>query len=136
MYYHKFYNTVIFFFIFGVLHVKSDQVKNEQSKNIQPGKESALREGDCAKAVLADMVYQDHVRKPGIPFITRNATLPWHGDAKIYCVIVEPDREQTPGARVSIKDGGINHTFVNLEIVSKTGEGLDYVVQVFGKNVK
>ncbi|XP_050515643.1 uncharacterized protein LOC126890604 [Diabrotica virgifera virgifera] len=129
----KLHLTTICIFVLMSFEIFGDQSKTIEVEAVV---ETGLREGDCSKAVLSDMVFQDHIRKPTIPLISRNASVTWHGDAKIYCIIAEPEKEQTPGSNVIVKDGGVNHTFVNLEIHSKKGEGLDYAVQIFGIKVR
>ncbi|KAG5879914.1 hypothetical protein JTB14_014387 [Gonioctena quinquepunctata] len=108
-------------------------------KNVKLGKEPEpiekfeLREGNCSKAIIGDLVFQDHVHLWGVPFISRNTTSSWQGDPKIYCILALSQKDITVGSTIFVKDGGVNHTYVTLEMHSKKNNGLEYNIQIFGK---
>ncbi|XP_050510994.1 uncharacterized protein LOC114336463 isoform X2 [Diabrotica virgifera virgifera] len=92
-----------------------------------------LREGNCLNAVAADLVHQEHVHKSRVPFVTRSTTAKYYGDKKIYCIIATSQKDASKGSTVEIKDGGVNHNFVNFEFNSSKNHGLEYNVQVYAR---
>lgn len=47
-----------------------------------------------------------------------------------------PSKQNAAGAEVLVSEGGVNHTFVTIEMHSKRNEGLDYTIEVFAKKIK
>uniref|UniRef100_A0A6P7GEZ2 Uncharacterized protein LOC114336463 isoform X1 n=1 Tax=Diabrotica virgifera virgifera TaxID=50390 RepID=A0A6P7GEZ2_DIAVI len=94
---------------------------------------SELREGNCLNAVALDLVYQEHIHKSRLLIKARSATAKYYGDKKIYCIIATSQKDASKGSTVEIKDGGINHNFVNFEFNSSKNHGLEYNVQVYAR---
>ncbi|XP_050510993.1 uncharacterized protein LOC114336463 isoform X1 [Diabrotica virgifera virgifera] len=92
-----------------------------------------LRVGNCLYAVASDLVHQEHVHRTRLPFINRTATAKYYGDKKIYCIIATSQKDASKGSTVEIKDGGVNHNFVNFEFNSSKNHGLEYNVQVYAR---
>ncbi|KAG5879915.1 hypothetical protein JTB14_014388 [Gonioctena quinquepunctata] len=102
-------------------------------KGPKPIEKFELREGNCSKAIMGDLVFQDHVHLKRVPFISRETTSSWHGDQKIYCILALSQKDSSVNSTISVADGGVNHTHVTLEMHSKKNHGLEYNIQIFGK---
>ncbi|CAG9860180.1 unnamed protein product [Phyllotreta striolata] len=122
-------------FIFLCLFVVDIRATGNSSEALVPPVERELRQGNCESTPNEDLVFQDHIYKPAIPLLVRNATASCHGDYKIYCVTVKPSDQSDPTAEIIVSEGGVNHTFVTIEIHSKRNEGIDYGVRVFAKKL-
>ncbi|KAG5879912.1 hypothetical protein JTB14_014385 [Gonioctena quinquepunctata] len=92
-----------------------------------------IRDGDCTNARVEDMVFRDRVQYNAIPFIEGTKTSNWYGDPVIYCVMAMSLIPQSEGSTVTIKEGGVGHSFVTLEMHTKRGHGFDYNINVFAK---
>ncbi|KAJ8924131.1 hypothetical protein NQ315_006914 [Exocentrus adspersus] len=88
--------------------------------------------GNCSYALARDLVYHEHVDKVFVPLVQRNATSVWYGDQTVYCIKALNENEESEGGVAFIKEGGISHHFVTIEMHSKTGNALHYDVQVYG----
>ncbi|KAJ8955770.1 hypothetical protein NQ318_008644 [Aromia moschata] len=90
--------------------------------------------GNCSIALAADIIFTDHVHKLLIPFVQRNATSSWHGDQKIYCLeVLNEDSDNSTRGTAFVKEGGVGHTFVTIEMHSKTSHGMEFDIMVYGK---
>uniref|UniRef100_A0A6P7GCP8 Uncharacterized protein LOC114336463 isoform X3 n=1 Tax=Diabrotica virgifera virgifera TaxID=50390 RepID=A0A6P7GCP8_DIAVI len=93
---------------------------------------SEIREGNCLH-IGPHFYYKEYIYRYGFPFITRSATAKYYGDKKIYCIIATSQKDASKGSTVEIKDGGVNHNFVNFEFNSSKNHGLEYNVQVYAR---
>ncbi|KAJ8924132.1 hypothetical protein NQ315_006915 [Exocentrus adspersus] len=89
--------------------------------------------GNCSLALARDMVYHEHIHKNFVLLVERNATSSWYGDQRIYCLKALNENKESEGGIAFIKEGGIGHNFVTIEMHSKRGNKMDYDVQIYGK---
>lgn len=96
-------------------------------------------QGSCSAAKDSDMVHHEIVQRDTIPFITRNATVTWFGDHKLFCIkIINEYKKQfgKGGGTVFIKHGGLGHNFVTIEMHSEKGGPMSFLIFLYGKKVK
>ncbi|KAL1509614.1 hypothetical protein ABEB36_004325 [Hypothenemus hampei] len=101
-----------------------------------PEEFSEITAGNCSEAKDSDMVYHEVVTRANIPFISRNVTSTWYGDSRLFCVkIVNEYYRQNGkgGGTVILKQGGVGHFFVVLEMHSETGGPLSFLIFLYGK---
>ncbi|XP_057657753.1 uncharacterized protein LOC130894786 [Diorhabda carinulata] len=92
-----------------------------------------IKDGNCDNAKTTERVFANHVTKIGLPFITQKADVSWYGDETIYCLMVTSELDESEGSLAYITEGGVDHKFMKVELVSKMGHGLDYMIRVFAK---
>ncbi|XP_072387140.1 uncharacterized protein [Diabrotica undecimpunctata] len=90
-------------------------------------------EGNCTHPNPKQAVLQDYVHKTSIPFVKRDETVEWRGDQKIYCVTAISIKSAEKGSTAWISDGGVNHTYISIELESGRGHGLEYNVTIYAK---
>ncbi|VEN55772.1 unnamed protein product [Callosobruchus maculatus] len=91
-----------------------------------------LVEGNCSHAIAGDMVFFEHVHKYPIPFTTREETVSWTGNKRIYCLMVLSESKDTKSG-VKVTNGGVWHNFVDIYVHSESGYGYKYFIRVFAK---
>uniref|UniRef100_A0A6P7GH61 Uncharacterized protein LOC114338084 isoform X2 n=1 Tax=Diabrotica virgifera virgifera TaxID=50390 RepID=A0A6P7GH61_DIAVI len=90
-------------------------------------------EGNCANPDPEKIVYRDHVEKMAIPFIVRDNTNEWRGDANIFCVMVISEQDESKGSTARITEGGVDHHFITIELESGRGNALDYNIKIYAE---
>ncbi|CAG9856171.1 unnamed protein product [Phyllotreta striolata] len=90
-----------------------------------------ISDGVCYNATAGDLVFEEHHHKLPIPFVKREVTSNWAGDGKIYCVLATSPESESIGSTVEITKGGVNHSFVTLDMVSKKSHGFEYFIKVY-----
>ncbi|XP_056638783.1 uncharacterized protein LOC130446504 [Diorhabda sublineata] len=90
-----------------------------------------IESGNCSNTNPENMVHNAHVHKQAIPFIVRDVSDEWYGDETIYCVRAISLKDKTEGSTAWITDGGVNHSYVSIEMQSGRGKGLEYNITVF-----
>ncbi|KAJ8924129.1 hypothetical protein NQ315_006912 [Exocentrus adspersus] len=90
-------------------------------------------DGDCNSALANDMIFRDHVHKTRLPLIGRDAESEWSGNARIYCIKVLNDKDESKGATCLIKDGGVGFDHVTIEMHSPANHGLEFDIQIYAK---
>ncbi|CAG9767031.1 unnamed protein product [Ceutorhynchus assimilis] len=92
--------------------------------------------GNCSKAKDHDMAHYEVVHKDSIPLISRNTTVTWYGDEKIYCIKVLNEylkRYGNGGGTAFIKNGGLGHHYITIEMHSDKGGGMEFIIFLYGR---
>nr|CAI5844048.1 unnamed protein product [Callosobruchus analis] len=92
-----------------------------------------LVDGNCTSAVMGDLVLLQYSSRQTIPLQEREAKVEWHGDERLYCLMVLSDQKLHNNSYIDVTRGGVNHNFVELRIFSDIGYGFQYWVRGFGK---
>lgn len=113
-----------------------------------------IRDGNCSKALLNDLVFQKHVHLVQMPLIKREANVSmilkiyylkiesnyfqvtYYGDYRIYCLTVLSQKPASINSTVEIIEGGTNHAFVTLKMVSVVNHGFEYIINVYANKTK
>ncbi|XP_060518498.1 uncharacterized protein LOC132697207 [Cylas formicarius] len=120
--------------VFAGLTSSSDSYKFEENYDLYASNESyQIVSGNCTNSSENFVVFRDYIHKTSYPFITRNATSSWSGNRKIFCLKAINLKNQQKGGTVFVKYGGVNYTFVTLEMHSFTGHGIEFNVTVYAR---
>ncbi|XP_018564453.1 uncharacterized protein LOC108905877 [Anoplophora glabripennis] len=87
--------------------------------------------GDCNTALAKEMVYREHVQKTALPLVSRDAKSSWSGNARIYCLKVLNQKDESNGSTCAITDGGIGFDHVTIEMHSKANHGLEFDIEIY-----
>lgn len=101
-----------------------------------PDEHPEIIAGNCSEAKDSDMVYHEIVERDSIPLISRNATTTWYGDAQLFCIKIINEYHKKygkNGGKVFIKDGGLNHYFITIEMHSEKGGSMEFLIFLYGK---
>ncbi|XP_050311336.1 uncharacterized protein LOC126746956 isoform X2 [Anthonomus grandis grandis] len=87
--------------------------------------------GNCSNASFDTRVYQDHIVKTGWPLIVRSETIHYRGDNTIFCMELSNLMGNETGGTATVLDGGVGHSYVDIDIESIRGYGLDWNVTIY-----
>ncbi|XP_060518499.1 uncharacterized protein LOC132697208 [Cylas formicarius] len=117
-------------FFVAILSVYCNPTVSPEEKLTLTAARQEIIDGNCTNLSDVNLVMSDHVKKAAIPFIVRDGKTSWYGDQKIFCLKVVNYHDD---GTVEVTEGGVNHSYVTIEMHSARSHALEFLVSIYAK---